>query len=226
MVNVEQILRNCLGRGGKTKLMLLGLALMGLTFVSLSGLSEAASAQSLISMRGPDRLQVVGRAGPTQAWVSFCQYRPRECHIDLSQPARITLTPSIWEALTQVNERVNSSILAVTDQDHWGVLDRWDYPDDGLGDCEDIQLLKRKLLVQAGLPHRALRMTAVIDDQGQGHAVLMVLTDQGDFILDNKRNVILPWGRTGYTFIKREGTSGKAWVALGDQAAPTVTANR
>ncbi|WP_244445319.1 transglutaminase-like cysteine peptidase [Microvirga sp. BSC39] len=169
---------------------------------------------------------MVGRADPTQAWVSFCQHRPRECHIDLSQPARITLTPGTWAALTQVNERVNSSILAVTDQDHWGVLDRWDYPDDGLGDCEDIQLLKRKLLVQTGLPHRALRMTAVIDDQGQGHAVLMVLTDQGDFVLDNKRNAILPWRWTGYTFIKREGTSGKAWVALGDQAAPTVTANR
>lgn len=226
MVNVEQILRSRLGHGGETKRMLLGLALIGLTLVSLSAFSEAASAQSLISMRGTDRIQVVGRAGPTQAWVSFCQHRPRECHIDLSQPARITLSPGIWEALTQVNERVNSSILAVTDQDHWGVLDRWDYPDDGLGDCEDIQLLKRKLLVQAGLPHRALRMTAVIDDQGQGHAVLMVLTDQGDFILDNKRNAILPWRRTGYTFIKREGTSDKDWVALGDQAAPTVTANR
>jgi predicted transglutaminase-like cysteine proteinase len=226
MVNVEQILRSRLSRGAKTKHMLLGLTLMGLTLVSLSGFSEAASAQSLISVRGTARIQVVGRAGPTQAWVSFCQHQPRECHIDLSQPTRIALTPGIWAALTQVNERVNSSILAVTDQDHWGVLDRWDYPDDGLGDCEDIQLLKRKLLVQAGLPHRALRMTAVIDDQGQGHAVLMVLTDQGDFILDNKRNAILPWRRTGYTFIKREGTSGKAWVALGDQAAPTVTANR
>jgi predicted transglutaminase-like cysteine proteinase len=226
MDNVEQILRSRLSRGGKSKGMLLGLALMGLTLVSLSGFSEAASAQSLISMRGTDRIQVVGRAGPTQAWVSFCHRRPHECQVDLSQPTRITLTPGIWAALTQVNERVNSSILAVTDQDHWGVLDRWDYPDDGLGDCEDIQLLKRKLLVQAGLPHRALRMTAVIDDQGQGHAVLMVLTDQGDFILDNKRKAILPWRRTGYTFIKREGSSGEAWVALGDQAAPTVTANR
>ena len=69
-------------------------------------------------------------------------------------------------------------------------------------------------------------MTAVIDDQGQGHAVLMVLTNQGDFILDNKRNAILPWRRTGYTFIKREGTNGETWVALGDQPAPFVTANR
>ncbi len=198
-------------------------AMIGTVLAALTG---AASAESLLPVRANGPIQVVGPAGPTHAWIRFCESHPHECRVDLLQPARIFLNPSIWAALTQVNERVNSSILAVTDQDHWGVLDRWDYPDDGLGDCEDIQLLKRKLLVQAGLPHRALRMTAVIDDQGQGHAVLMVLTDQGDFILDNKRNAILPWRRTGYTFIKREGTSGKAWVALGDQPAPFVTANR
>jgi predicted transglutaminase-like cysteine proteinase len=226
MIKIQPILRSRFGLGSETKHLPLKLVLTGIALANFSGFAGSASAQSLNPMRGTDPIQVVGRAGPTQAWVSFCQRRPHECRIDVSQPARISLTPSIWAALTQVNERVNSSILAVTDQDHWGVLDRWDYPDDGLGDCEDIQLLKRKLLVQAGLPHRALRMTAVIDDQGQGHAVLMVLTDRGDFILDNKRNAVLPWGRTGYTFIKREGTNGKAWVALGDQAAPTITANR
>jgi predicted transglutaminase-like cysteine proteinase len=203
-----------------------GVLKMALIGIAAAALASSASAETLPPTRATDPIQVIGRAGPTQAWISFCQHRPRECRIDLSQPARISLTPSIWAALTQVNERVNSSILAVTDQDHWGVLDQWDFPDDGLGDCEDIQLMKRKLLVQAGLPHRALRMTAVIDEQGQGHAVLMVLTDQGDFILDNKKNAILPWQRTGYTFIKREGTNGKAWVALGDQPAPAVTANR
>ena len=79
----------------------------------------------------------------------------------------------IWKTIVDVNERVNDTILPVTDQDHWGVADRWDYPDDGLGDCEDIQLLKRRLLTEAGLPHRALRMTVVIDELGAGHAVLM-----------------------------------------------------
>ncbi|KFG66528.1 transglutaminase [Microvirga sp. BSC39] len=198
-------------------------ALIGTAFVALA---SAASAESLLPVRANGPIQVIGPAGPTYAWVRFCKFHPHECRVDLTQPAHISLTPNTWAALTQVNEQVNSSILAVTDQDHWGVIDRWDYPEDGLGDCEDIQLLKRKLLVQAGLPHRALRMAAVIDDQGQGHAVLMVLTDQGDLILDNKRNAILPWRRTGYTFIKREGTNGKAWVALGDQPAPVVTANR
>jgi predicted transglutaminase-like cysteine proteinase len=223
MDHVDQALYTHLGLSWGTKRRALKLALIG---IATAALTSSASAQTLISTQATDRVQVVGSAGPTQAWISFCQRRPRECQVDLSQPARITLTTSMWAALTQVNEHVNSSILAVTDQDHWGVLDRWDYPDDGLGDCEDIQLLKRKLLVQAGVPQRALRMTAVIDEQGQGHAVLMVLTDQGDFILDNKRNAVLPWRRTGYTFIKREGSNGKAWVALGDQPAPAVTANR
>lgn len=223
MDHVDQALHTHLDLSCGTKRRALKAVLIS---IATAALASSASAESLLPAQTTDHIQVVGRAGPTQAWINFCQRRPHECQVDLSQPERISLTPTVWAALTQVNEHVNSSILAVTDQDHWGVLDRWDYPDDGLGDCEDIQLLKRKLLVQAGLPHRALRMTAVIDEEGQGHAVLMVLTDQGDFILDNKRNAILSWRRTGYTFIKREGIDGKAWVALGDQPAPAVTANR
>ena len=40
----------------------------------------------------------------------------------------------------------------MTDMDHWGVVERWNYPDDGYGDCEDYALEKRKLLMQAGWP--------------------------------------------------------------------------
>jgi predicted transglutaminase-like cysteine proteinase len=121
---------------------------------------------------------------------------------------------------------VNRSIDGVPDQEHWSVEDRWDYPDDGRGDCEDIQLLKRKLLAQQGLPRRAMRMTVVIDHEGDGHAVLMIRTDRGDFILDNKRDAVLSWKRTGYEYLKREGAQGRAWVALGFQADPVVTAKR
>ena len=88
------------------------------------------------------------------------------------------------------------------------MVDRWDYPDDGYGDCEDIQLLKRKLLIEAGLPRRALRMTVVLDAVGAGHAGLMVCTDRGDFCLDNQRRAVLAWSDTGYAFIKREGADG------------------
>jgi predicted transglutaminase-like cysteine proteinase len=151
---------------------------------------------------------------------------PEECTVDSSEPTVITLGQGIWKLVTEVNERVNALILPVTDQDHWGVADRWDYPDDGLGDCEDIQLLKRRILIEAGLPRRALRMTVVIDEHGAGHAVLMVRTDRGDYILDNKRSAVLSWQETGYRYVKREGSQTAAWVWLGNQAAPIVTATK
>src|SRR4051812_24698469 len=59
---------------------------------------------------------------------------------------------------------INHTIMPMTDRDHWGAEDRWDLPTDGYGDCEDYQLPKRKLLIDAGLPRRALRMTVVMDD--------------------------------------------------------------
>lgn len=111
------------------------------------------------------------------------------------------LHPVMWtrsgrDTIQQINDEVNRTILSVTDQEHWGVTDRWNYPDDGMDDCEDIQLLKRKLLHEVGLPRRALRMTVVTDEEGAGHAVLLVRTDRGDFILDNKRKEVLPWQET------------------------------
>jgi len=138
----------------------------------------------------------------------------------------ISLTPHIWRTLATINERVNTTIKPLSDQEHWGVVDRWDYPDDGYGDCEDIQLLKRKLLIEVGLPRRALRMTVVLDEVRAGHAVLMVRTDRGEFILDNQRSSVLPWNDTGYEFIKREGAEGHSWVTLSPHPAPIVTANR
>lgn len=171
-------------------------------------------------------LQSAGQAGPTPAWIEFCNRLPQECTVDLAEPGMIPLTRQTWNSIVQINEEVNTTILSVTDQDHWGVVDRWDYPDDGMGDCEDIQLLKRKLLVNAGLPRRALRMTVVVDEQGAGHAVMMIRTDYGDFILDNRRNTVLSWQETGYRYVKQEGRDSRDWVWLGDQTAPDITANR
>jgi predicted transglutaminase-like cysteine proteinase len=127
----------------------------------------------------------------------------------------------VWKTIVAINRHVNATVKPREDLDHWGVVDRWDYPDDGYGDCEDYQLLKRRLLVEAGLPRRALRMVVVLDELGQGHAVLAARTDQGDFILDNKRNAVLPWHRTGYVYLKSEGDKSLAWVALGNQVAAT-----
>jgi predicted transglutaminase-like cysteine proteinase len=189
--------------------------------------SEEAAAQAERPIPVATRaLPAHGEARPTRAWREFCERLPAECKVDLGEPEVIELTPSVWAEIVSVNKAVNRTIRGVTDQEHWGVEDRWDYPDDGKGDCEDIQLLKRKLLAEKGLPRRAMRMTVVVDREGAGHAVLMVRTSRGDFILDNKRDAVLPWKRTGYVYLKREGAQGSQWVSLGHQADPIMTANR
>jgi predicted transglutaminase-like cysteine proteinase len=186
-----------------------------------------ALAQTLASLPAPTQtLDRTGSARPVAAWSNFCERYPAECAIDVSEPAVLTLTPEVWRAIMSVNRGVNKRIKPMTDLKHWGVVDKWDFPDDGYGDCEDYQLLKRKLLVEHGLSRRAMRMTVVIDEQGEGHAVLMVRTDRGDFILDNKRMSVLPWQQTGYVFVKREGHDSLAWVSLNGVTSPTVTANR
>lgn len=186
-----------------------------------------ASAQTFASLPQPTTPAVArGEARPILAWTDFCRRLPSECAVDISEPDVIALTPKVWATITSVARKVNGFIKPVTDEAHWGMADKWDIPEDGSGDCEDIQILKRKLLAEAGLPRRAMRMTVVLDDKHEGHAVLTIRTDRGDFVLDNKTDAVLPWFQTGYIFVKRESPDTVAWVSLGGAVSPTVTANR
>jgi len=196
-------------------------------FAALLAAPVAAPAQTFASLPATPSVLVSGPAArPIAAWVTFCERYAAECAINANEPTRIALTPATWNLITTVNGRVNTRIKPVTDLDHWGSADRWDLAEDGSGDCEDFQLLKRKLLAEAGLPRRAMRMTVVIDEKGEGHAVLTLITDRGDFILDNKTSAVLSWRQTGYTFIKRESQDVQAWVSLGRVTSPVTTANR
>jgi predicted transglutaminase-like cysteine proteinase len=203
---------------------LLRTALVGLPLIVGGATTEA---QTLASLPSPSpAIEKNGGARPVAAWVDFCRRHPSECAVDTSEPQTIAMTPDVWRTILSTNRRVNARIKPKTDMEHWGVVDRWDLPDDGYGDCEDYQLLKRKLLAERGLPRRAMRMTVVIDDLGEGHAVLMIRTDRGDYILDNKTSAVLPWRDTGYTYVKREGQDSTAWVSLGGVGSPVATANR
>jgi predicted transglutaminase-like cysteine proteinase len=182
--------------------------------------AEAQTLAALPSMSQP--IGDLGAARPIQGWVKFCESFPKECAVDVSEAAVIDITPQIWKTVVSVNQRVNATIKPITDQEHWGVVDVWGFPNDGQGDCEDFQLLKRRMLADGGLPRRAMRMTVVIDELGEGHAVLMLRTNQGDYVLDNKTSSILPWEKTGYVFIKRESQSAETWVSLGGITSPTI----
>jgi predicted transglutaminase-like cysteine proteinase len=181
-------------------------------FVAAHGPSAASSTQSTSAPIGRETSVPYG-------WVDFCQRYRGECEGPELAPADVNLTPKAMKEIERVNQWVNSSITPMSDQEHWGVVDQWDYPTDGKGDCEDYALLKRKLLIEEGLPRQALLMTVVKDLNNEGHAVLTVKTSKGDFVLDNMRDEVRPWTQTGYRFVKRQSqTNENMWVSIG---APT-----
>ena len=193
------------------------------TTLTIALLSTATAA-----LGAPERLMHVSvgdTSRPPIGWVEFCNENPRECATQPTSPRDVVLTQKAWKDLVRVNKWANDTIKPVTDMDHWGVVEKWSYPDDGRGDCEDYVLLKRRMLMQAGWPREALLITVVRDKKGEGHAVLTVKTDRGDFILDNQAEDVLLWADTGYRFVKRQSQSDpNVWVALGDPRPALTTA--
>jgi predicted transglutaminase-like cysteine proteinase len=205
---------------------------LGCTVVIAFIAGGASAAEQTGSLGAPsiDRAAYIAVGEPTRApvgWVEFCiEYNP-ECSTKPSTPRDVVLTPKAWADMVKVNTWANENIQPVTDLEHWGVVERWNYPDDGKGDCEDYVLLKRRMLMQAGWPREALLITVVRDKKGDGHAVLTVKTNRGEFILDNQEAEILAWNKTGYRFVKRQSQSDpNTWLALGEPRAPATVSAR
>lgn len=167
-----------------------------------------------------------GRASAAQAMVTgeftsqpighyqFCKVNPGECaqHPVDSGPER--LTPKLWKRIVSVNARINRSIEPVNDIDLFGRDEVWTFPDKA-GDCEDYVLLKRRVLAQSGVSLANLLITVVRKPDGEGHAVLTVRTDKGDYILDNLTDAVRAFDDTGYRFLKRQASTDTGrWVSI------------
>jgi predicted transglutaminase-like cysteine proteinase len=161
-------------------------------------------------------------------WIEFCAEHPGDCASRPSMLRDVVLSTPAWKDLTRVNLWVNGHIKPMTDLEHYGVIEKWTYPEDGYGDCEDYVLLKRRMLMESGWPREALLVTVVRDRHGDGHAVLTVKTDKGELILDNQNDAIRLWSDTGYRFVKRQSQADpNVWVSLGyPRAAPATAASR
>jgi len=195
-----------------------GLAIVA-SLMCMSAAAHAAGERVLYASLGDTTRSPIG-------WVEFCADNPGDCRGGVTQARDIVMTQTAWKDLLRVNRWVNDTIKPMTDMDHWGVVERWSYPTDGYGDCEDYVLLKRKMLMDAGWPREALLITVVRDKKGEGHAVLTVKSDKGEFILDNQNEEVVAWTDTGYRFVKRQSQSDpNAWVSLGDSRPAVSTAS-
>ena len=192
------------------------------------GVALFAAAPASQAQEQPLYLGVGAVTSAPIGWAEFCAEYAPECDTAPSAPRDVVLSTRAFTELKRINIAVNTKIKPMTDMDHWGVVERWNYPDDGYGDCEDYALQKRKLLIQAGWPREALLMTVVRDHNGNGHAILTVKSDRGEYILDNQTDDILFWADTGYRFVKRQSQSDpNVWVSLGEpRAAPATASSR
>lgn len=185
--------------------------------ISVCLLSSSASA-ALASNAPAASFTPVGEPTSTPyGWADFCRRYQGECDGAPLEPVDIVSVPKTMKEIERVNKWVNAHVTPVTDMEHWGVVDQWDYPTDGRGDCEDFALMKRKILLEEGFPRQALLMTVVKDSGNEGHAILTVKTSGGDFVLDNLASDMKPWDKTPYRFVKRQSQSDQnVWVQLGD----------
>jgi len=202
------------------------LAVLAMTAGALIGAlagAPAATANDRLAMRSDlvPNMVVGNRTSTPIGYARFCTENPGECGAGNRRGGKVALTEANLAQLRAVNDEINQRIKPLTDLEHYGEVERWTYPDDGYGDCEDYVLLKRRTLIELGWPAETLLITVVRDHQGDGHSVLTVVTDRGDLVLDNQANVIVPWQDTGYRFVKRQAQGDPdQWVSLGDVLAP------
>jgi len=121
----------------------------------------------------------------------------------------------VLKLATAVNRAANGAVRSVSDMALYAVEERWALPTERGGDCEDYALFKKLSLIRAGVAPGRLLLATVLDRQNKGHAVLILRTDRGDFVLDNATDRVLPWDKTGYLFVRMQNPARPAgWVSV------------
>ena len=163
--------------------------------------------------------QSLGTSGLTSQPIGhydFCKANPTECAIVTPDRGPVRMTMELWNSVNDVNVAVNAAVRPMSDYDIYGKDEVWAFPDDGVGDCEDYVLEKRRQLSSV-IPLSNLLITVVRKKNGEGHAVLTVRSNQGDLILDNLTDEVKTWDKTGYRFLKRQASNHTGrWVSLVD----------
>ena len=141
-------------------------------------------------------------------YAAFCRRNPGHC--EMVGPPIVELVEELRLILSEVNAAVNTSInYTMSDKSLYDQEEYWTYPSEGFGDCEDIALEKRARLVKRGVPRAAMTMAIVQHKSAlMSHAVLLVETTSGTYILNGFTNNIILWNEAPYNYEMRERLDG------------------
>lgn len=167
------------------------------TFAGLGATACATTATPSLSVP----LMTATETNAPAGFLNFCLTDPSACGANTALPMRpqVEMTEELWAVVLRINREANHAIRYVSDQAS-GRQDVWTVATT-TGDCEDYALAKRAALMDIGLPQSALRLATVYSRRTGYHAVLVVSTTNGDYVLDNTRDAVLPWTQTEFAWV-------------------------
>mgnify|MGYP003403100692 FL=1 len=120
-----------------------------------------------------------------------------------------------YSVAERINSNVNASVTYKTDLEQYSKPEFW-VEAGRFGDCEDYALLKRALLKEQGFDAEKIHLATCwinVKADDTGHCVLIVETDNGQFILDNnlKDPVPLNFESVGYKYLWNIIERGGKW---------------
>jgi predicted transglutaminase-like cysteine proteinase len=152
-------------------------------------------------------IQLIRFDAPTlapMAFTQFCLKYPGDCKSGrlLLDGDRIELNEIRRSELETVNRTVNSSIRP--ERNESGLAgEKW-LLSPLRGDCNDYAVTKRHQLIARGWPARTVLLSEVVTVSGEHHLVTVVRTNDGDLVLDNLTDKIMPWSHTPYRWLRMQ----------------------
>lgn len=180
----------------------------------------AASFQTASWPRGGDGASVF------QAMMAARLSRPQH-ETATTARAYFEFTEERWGQLRAVNRDINRSIRPSTDRALYGMEEFWQRPlltsgAGARGDCEDYALEKRARLISLGWPVESLALAVAVAPRIGLHAVLLVQTDEGDFVLDNLHDEPRALSSLDYVWLSRQtGADLTNWATAEVSGVPT-----
>jgi Predicted periplasmic protein len=180
------------------------MTLGSLAFAAALSLTAPASANVNFGVRAAEPVIQTAAIMPLSMQY-FCAKNRSECRGGGS--SQVTMTPNLMALLKQVNVQVNRSIRPKREaSDVWTI-------NPTAGDCEDYVLTKRSALIRQGVSASALRIAFTHTRRGQPHAVLVVRTSEGDYVLDNLNNSVKTLRASGYSIRSMSTSDPTRWTA-------------
>jgi predicted transglutaminase-like cysteine proteinase len=133
-------------------------------------------------------------------YIKFCLRKPWRC-APSDQVSQIALDDVHRTELERIHSDVNREIVPLIHPLNISNLP-WD-DEASAGHCDDYALAKRSRLLDRGYPSSALLLAVAIVRDGSHHLVLVVVTDRGDYVLDNLQSRIVRWDELPYRWVMR-----------------------